>query len=108
METMQAKGTAMASAANEGNSLNALMYDFDRQKARYAAIMQKNLQNVYSQGEAEKEGLSAGTASQMDAIAPAANISPVSAVVGTLGSALDAYHIYKRPRTQDIPSASRG
>lgn len=106
MEALQAKGTALASAENEGQSLESLLFDFDRQKARYNTTMQKNLENVFTQGAADKQGVSANAASQIDAIAPAAKASPVSAVIGTLGTALDAYHIYsKKPKSKDIGSA---
>ena len=105
-EEKQAKGLTQASATNEGLSLDNLMYDYERQKARYVGNIDKNLKNAYAQVSAEKEGVSADAASMVDAVAPASYASPVSAVISTMGSALDAYHIYtkKTPKTKDIGS----
>lgn len=108
-EEKQAKGLTQASATNEGLSLDNLMYDYERQKARYAGNIDKNLKNAYAQVSAEKEGISADAASMIDAVAPASYASPVSAVISTMGSALDAYHIYTKntPKTKDVGSLVR-
>ena len=108
IEEKKAKGITMASARNEGISLDSLLYDYERQKAMYSGNIDKNLKNAVAQAEAEKQGISAEAASMIDSVAPAAKASPVSAIIGTLGTALDAYQIHVHRTHGDVGTAKTG
>ena len=108
VEEMKAKGITQASARNTGLSLENLMYDYERQKAMYSGNITKNLKNAYAQASAEKEGISADAAGMIDSVAPAAKVSPLAAVVSTLGTALDAYQIHVHRTPGDVGTAKTG
>ena len=107
-DTMQAKGFTLAASDNTGMSLDALMRDYNRQRERYMGMIDKNLENAWSQGAAEKQASSADAAAMIDSVAPAAHASPLAAVAGTLGSALDAYSIYwHKTKIGDVGTAKK-
>lgn len=78
------------------------MRDYDRQKLKYLGNIDMNIRNTRAQTQAEKSLISADAAGMIDSVAPAAKTSPAVALVGALGSALDAYSIYWHKKSGDV------
>lgn len=94
LQAKKARGTALASATNEGQSLDALLYDFERQKGKYSSILEGNLKDINHQGLIQKESVNADIKRTADALPTAQKVGVMAAIPSIIGASLDAYQIY--------------
>ena len=101
IERRQKVGQAQASSSATGMALDSLMYEFNRQEARYGATLLKDLQWKTEQANANAQSYYSQAQSRVEsAKASVKSFGPINilgAGVGIMGGAMDSYREFVLP-----------
>lgn len=102
---VEAKGAALASSENFGQSANQVLHDIERQRARQSHNVDVNIENERIQSQANIKAINAENANRINSVATAEGPDLISTVLSGLGAVAGAAGSGSKA-TKDTGSAS--
>lgn len=106
-ESLQSKGTQLASSEGGGLSEEMLLQDIERQRADYSDMVAYNLKNEIAQSQMNMKGMWAQATTRGQHGNPGPAPSAAGMYLGMAGAALGAYNDYHVKPHQDIMTAPK-
>lgn len=106
-ESLQSKGTQLASSEGGGLSEEMLLQDIERQRADYSDMVAYNLKNEIAQSQMNMKGMWAQATARGQHGNPGPAPSAAGMYLGMAGAALGAYNDYHVKPHQDIMTAPK-
>lgn len=106
-ESLQSKGTQLASSEGGGLSEEMLLQDIEKQRADYSDMVAYNLKNEIAQSQMNMKGMWAQATARGQHGNPGPAPSAAGMYLGMAGAALGAYNDYHVKPHQDIMTAPK-
>lgn len=88
---LQAKGTALASTENSGQSTSQVLRDIERQGAKADNATDVNLKNIKANAKSTEESVKQQTQGRIDSVAQGADTSIAATAINGLGAVVGTY-----------------